>query len=567
MATQQPPRSQASLDVLEQTIGEVLVHTGKAIRAQSKDGRIVVGSSSAAKVREANTAFNSTLDSIEMEILHAKATIRRDLDLIRARTSATAGVAADLKKENNQISSALYQAPAATMDIDLDEPNVKGAIVKVEPNTDSKGINGSNNKPATGAPSSTDATAPFPNMNLDSPVTPMSLATTAAASTLPLTTSNRPTTQAPQAPKIKSPTVKRETLSRSPRKNTKNSTAQAASTAGASPANKALSVATGPTANKAPARKRTVSPVATRVPSPVLVKSTAGSNIGLPAIGKDSNPQPPKSTPVDGAAGKTGNVISLLSSSPSSSVGVISPVLAKKVAAPADTARMTPPPMSSTISVPAPRAPAPVTAPAVPILTAPAPATATPIPPPLPASAPSAPSQRDPSTDTNMGEVFDLTSPTGTNSATNPNLGHTNTQLSGAPAPLETAKQAQSQPLTPGLAQQHMPQAPDDSEFDVESFTADAVQNLLMDTSLPAASTDQMQPQPIQQQQPPQSGEILPDAGAKGTDRPDAKDAADDIFSFMDDEMQGLGDDPTSFDELYMGATDSIDIDDYFDTN
>lgn len=112
-----------------------------------------------------------------------------------------------------------------------------------------------------------------------------------------------------------------------------------------------------------------------------------------------------------------------------------------------------------------------------------------------------------------------------------------------------------------------MPQAPDDSEFDVESFTADAVQNLLMDTSLPTTSTDQMQPQPTQQQPPSQSSEFLPVAGAKGTGRSDAKDVADDIFSFMDDEMRDLGDDPTSFDELYIGATDSIDIDNYFDTN
>lgn len=54
----------------------------------------------------------------------------------------------------------------------------------------------------------------------------------------------------------------------------------------------------------------------------------------------------------------------------------------------------------------------------------------------------------------------------------------------------------------------------------------------------------------------------MPDAsgGVPGAD-------GDDLFSFINDGMEGLVDDPTtSFDELYMGGGDSIDIDDYFDT-
>ncbi|CAK7218826.1 hypothetical protein SCUCBS95973_003615 [Sporothrix curviconia] len=597
MAAQQPPRSQALLDMLEQTIGEVLVHAGKAIRAQSKNGRKVVGSLSATKISDANTAFNSTLDSIETDILRAKATIQRDLDLLRAQKSVAAAAAAAPKKEASQNGAPLYQAPAAAMDIDSDEPKMLGVNVKAEPNTDSTSNSGSNGKPTMGAPANTATMAPFPNMDLDPPLLAMPPSATATSSAMQPSNSNRPTGQAQQAPKIKSPAVKKETLSRSPQKMAKPGSTPG-STTGASPANTAAAGAAGVAANKAPARKRTVSPAAmrvpspaasrstaspaaTKVPSPVLVKSTAGSSIGSPAIGKASTPQPPTPTPAVGAAvatGGGGKTISLSSSSSSPSITTTSPVLTKKSAAAAAAAKSTPPRVKSTTPVPAPRIPTPIVAPVVPPpTTAAAPATVTPIAPPVPAPAAPVPAMEASSNDINMDDFFDLTGPSGTDDATNTSLGFTNMQFSLVPVPPEQeAKQAQSQPPPPAHIQQQPPRAAvapqvpqmDDSEFDVESFTADAVQNLLMDTSLPTASIGQLP----QQQQSQSNDIIVPDAGltgaGAGAGATGTADPADDLFSFIDDGMEGLVDDPTtSFDELYMGGTDSIDIDSYFDTN
>ncbi|CAK7223273.1 hypothetical protein SBRCBS47491_005152 [Sporothrix bragantina] len=592
MAAQQPPRSQALLDMLEQTIGEVLVHAGKAIRAQSKNGRKVVGSLSATKISDANTAFNSTLDSIETDILRAKATIRRDLDLLRAQKSVAAAAAAAPKKGAGQNSMSLHQAPAAAMDIDSDEPKITGVNVKVEPNTD-----GSNNKPANNTPANVVAMAPFPNMDLDSPMSAMHSTNTATSSAMQPSNSNRSTGQAPN---IKSPVVKKEALSRSPQKTVKPGSTPG-STGAASPANASTSGLAGTTANKAPARKRTVSPAAmrvpspaasrstaspaaTKVPSPVLVKSTAGSNIGSPAIGKASTPQPPTPTPAVGAAtgaGGAGKAVSLSSSSSSPSITATSPALTKKSAAAAVAVKLTPPPVKSTTPVPTPRIPTPITAPAIPTTTA-APVTATPIAPPAPAPTAPVPAMEAPSNDINMDDFFDLTGPSGTDDSGNANLGFTNMQFSLVPVLSEQkTKQAQPKSPPPATTQQQLPraaaapQAPqppqmDDSEFDVESFTADAVQNLLMDTSLPTASVGQLQQlqQQPQQQQDQSNGIVLPDAGATGTGAAGTGDPADDLFSFIDDGMEGLVDDPTtSFDELYMGGTDSIDIDNYFDTN
>ncbi|CAK7269747.1 hypothetical protein SEPCBS119000_003727 [Sporothrix epigloea] len=582
MATPQPPRSQEPLDVLDQIIAGVLVHTGKAIRAQSKDGR-VLGSLSATKFREANTAFNTTLDSMEMAIVNAKATIRRDLDIIRNRakeakeTKETVGDVAGSTNEASQNGTALYQAPAAAMDMDVDEPTTQGASVKAEPMADASGRE-SNGNTISDLPTNATPMAPTPAMDLDPPVAHMSSIPSAAAPTMPPSSSTRPTAQASQVPQIQSPTVKRENLSRSPQKEKNGFTPT--STAGSSLINTAASEGTGAPVNKAPVQKGAVSSAVAKVPSSVIVESIAASNIDLPAIGKDPTPQLPTPMPATvapaatvPATGGPGNAILLSSSTPSTPINLISPVLAKKVAVTADVTPLTPPPMSSTSSVTAPRAPASTAASAAPTPAVAAPGTATPAPPPAPALPSSGTSQAAPS-NVNMENFFDLTSPTGTGNLNGAPFSSISMQSSGLPPPPEeTSKNAGSLPPTTDPAQQHVAHAQhiDDSEFDVESFTADAVQNLLMDTSLPTASAVQMQQQESQHlpQQQSQCNEMIqPAAGATENDRSDTKDAADDIFGFMNDEMQGLADDPTtSFDDLYMGATDTIDIDDYFDTN
>lgn len=91
----------------------------------------------------------------------------------------------------------------------------------------------------------------------------------------------------------------------------------------------------------------------------------------------------------------------------------------------------------------------------------------------------------------------------------------------------------------------------------MEKFAADAAQNLMDASYLPGP-----QPQPQPQPQAPTT--------AQPATQPPADDSApggtdgDDLFKFLDDSGDILGDDPTSFDELYMGGTD--DIDNYFDT-
>ncbi|KAF7560315.1 hypothetical protein G7046_g3834 [Stylonectria norvegica] len=80
------PKSQDPLDVLQLMVNDVLVHTGKALRASRKDGVGNIAQAQSvlqAKIPETVRTYQSALDDIEHDILRAKAVLQRDLQKIR----------------------------------------------------------------------------------------------------------------------------------------------------------------------------------------------------------------------------------------------------------------------------------------------------------------------------------------------------------------------------------------------------------------------------------------------------------------------------------------------------
>ncbi|KAI1143614.1 hypothetical protein F5Y05DRAFT_1541 [Hypoxylon sp. FL0543] len=84
MAAPNPPHP---LQVLDQMFNEVLVQTGKHLKANAKDSsRNTVGASSAARAKTSDSlaAYHYALDDLESEITRAKAVVLRDLEKLRA---------------------------------------------------------------------------------------------------------------------------------------------------------------------------------------------------------------------------------------------------------------------------------------------------------------------------------------------------------------------------------------------------------------------------------------------------------------------------------------------------
>ncbi|KAI1378185.1 hypothetical protein F4677DRAFT_412407 [Hypoxylon crocopeplum] len=80
-------KQQDPLQVLDQMFNEVLVQTGKHLKASAKDGpRNIVGASNAirAKTSSSLSTYHYALDDLESEITRAKAVLLRDLEKIRA---------------------------------------------------------------------------------------------------------------------------------------------------------------------------------------------------------------------------------------------------------------------------------------------------------------------------------------------------------------------------------------------------------------------------------------------------------------------------------------------------
>ncbi|EFW98910.1 hypothetical protein CMQ_4762 [Grosmannia clavigera kw1407] len=485
-------------DTLENTVNDVLIHIGKTIRAQTKNGRRTVALTSATKIHEANNTFNATLDVIEADIFRAKATLRRDLELLRAQKN-TATVAAASKSEPAP-SVAVQQAPPAPMDVDLEEPPSTAVKIKTEPRSSSVASSGQA------------AMAPFPNMELDSPI--------AVTTALPVIPAAAAAAAAANPPVAKLPIVKKEsppqTMKPVPTPAVNKPVVAGPVGAIKAPAKKSSPVMISKVPSPANPRS-TASPAAAKVPSPVLLKSAAVS----PVLIKES----PQLSPAT-----VNRAISLSSSS--SPIMITSPVMTKKAAAISPAVK---------VAVPGKQAIPQTTAPSQSHATAPALATVTAVPivPP-----------RAKTEDMNMDALLDFDGPAHSNEQENHDLGFTDMQF--------TLLQIPVQPPQPPVQ--------DDSEFDVEKFAADAMQDLMSDLSgQPSTARPQPQPQPQPQQQ--QSTQPRTNELAAGTDAAAATDNGDDLFKFIDGADDLLGEDPTTnFDELYMGGSDSNDIDSYFDS-
>ncbi|KAH7131399.1 hypothetical protein B0J13DRAFT_562529 [Dactylonectria estremocensis] len=82
------PNAQDPLDVLQLMVNDVLVQTGKALRASRKDGQgnvAQVHGSLQSKLPDTIRTFHSALDDLENEILRAKSVLLRDLSQIQER--------------------------------------------------------------------------------------------------------------------------------------------------------------------------------------------------------------------------------------------------------------------------------------------------------------------------------------------------------------------------------------------------------------------------------------------------------------------------------------------------
>ncbi|KAL7626342.1 hypothetical protein AAE478_003114 [Parahypoxylon ruwenzoriense] len=82
-----PASKQDPLQTLDQMLNEILIQTGKHIRASLKDGSKGVGSVNNAirsKTSDSLSSYHYALDDIEIEITRAKAVLLRDLEKLRA---------------------------------------------------------------------------------------------------------------------------------------------------------------------------------------------------------------------------------------------------------------------------------------------------------------------------------------------------------------------------------------------------------------------------------------------------------------------------------------------------
>ncbi|KAL7919837.1 hypothetical protein ACQKWADRAFT_300198 [Trichoderma austrokoningii] len=129
---------QEPLDALQSLINDVLVQTGKALRASRKDSRgnlAHIPSPSQSKLPETIRLFHSALDELEEEIIEAKSVLLRDLN--------------ELQERKKKLLAQTQTTPQQPMTIDIPSASPEP---KDEPMADSIDV-----KPM----------APFPNMSIN----------------------------------------------------------------------------------------------------------------------------------------------------------------------------------------------------------------------------------------------------------------------------------------------------------------------------------------------------------------------------------------------------------------
>ncbi|KAF4584295.1 hypothetical protein GQ602_005668 [Ophiocordyceps camponoti-floridani] len=85
----QLPKAKDPLDALQLLVNDVLVQTGKALRASRRDSSLIIPSpvygAMPAKLPDTIKAFHQALDELDMEIIRAKSVVLRDLNELQAQ--------------------------------------------------------------------------------------------------------------------------------------------------------------------------------------------------------------------------------------------------------------------------------------------------------------------------------------------------------------------------------------------------------------------------------------------------------------------------------------------------
>ncbi|KAM7220790.1 hypothetical protein V8F06_003859 [Rhypophila decipiens] len=260
------PQNPKPLEILPQTLNEVLVNVGKVLKSAGKDGKrnASVGPLVAQnKIPASIEVFNAALDDIEGEILRAKAVVQRDLNQIRAS-----------RRQEQRV------APPAPMALDISSPKMTKAQPPAPPTAqqlafqNSAGQNSNQNRPVK---QESKPVAPFPNMGFDLPASPeVTPVPVPSPKTLPKAkNSPRPSPRPSPAAKPAGGPVRKETKILPPQ--------PPRSASGASPMLKK--------AIPAAARAQGVTPPLKQTPVPIPTVPTKQTPVPVPSI-------PPRQTPI-----------------------------------------------------------------------------------------------------------------------------------------------------------------------------------------------------------------------------------------------------------------------------
>ncbi|PHH77208.1 hypothetical protein CDD80_824 [Ophiocordyceps camponoti-rufipedis] len=126
----QLPKAKDPLDALQLLVNDVLVQTGKALRASRRDSSLIIPppvyGAMPAKLPDTIKAFHQALDELDMEIIRAKSVVLRDLNELQAQKAPN--------EPDEQPQSSMKKSPPT---IDLDASPVTTALdhrpIKTEP--------------------------------------------------------------------------------------------------------------------------------------------------------------------------------------------------------------------------------------------------------------------------------------------------------------------------------------------------------------------------------------------------------------------------------------------------
>ncbi|KAG5964300.1 hypothetical protein E4U58_003218 [Claviceps cyperi] len=144
------------LDALQSLINDVLVQTGKALRASRRDSHgNLPATHMQAKLPDTDSAFHSTLDSLDNEIIRAMSVILRDMNKLKNKKTVEAETSPSLPQPE---SVEAHSKSAMIIDIDSSPQATTETMPKEEPADNSYVAT----KPA----------APFPDMGMSVPAGP-----------------------------------------------------------------------------------------------------------------------------------------------------------------------------------------------------------------------------------------------------------------------------------------------------------------------------------------------------------------------------------------------------------